>query len=136
MSQAENFLQFIKIASQHQLYHATSKDNFTNILDSGKLLRTQDLPEDVQISKERFKGIALRVKGKAKDLKGAKNADKIFFSKGGYDKRYGDYIFAKELKKVTPHDKFTLIPNEFTYNKGTSVRFKTKIFVPDAELPE
>lgn len=123
--------------------HSTNRDSLEKILDSGSLKRVQDIVADgdeTEVSVEPYKGLRTRrtlTPQKALDsLNDSGKGDKIFFTRNGYEKGYGDYVILKKYKDYKKHDKFTFIPNEVVTDKPVSVRNGSMIFAPKDQVRE
>ena len=114
------------------LAHVTNKYNIEPILESGKLKRFVDHDENTEVSVEPYKGMTLRSKIKAPGKH--KNPNDIFFTRNGYDGRYGNYVILKKYKKFKENGAFTLIPNEVKVDKPVSLKRTSMVFVPEKEV--
>lgn len=115
------------------LAHVTNRDNVDGILESGKLKRIKDFKKDEAVSVEPYKGLTLRTTKPVDE--NHKSKDHIFFTRNGYDGRYGNYVILTKHKKFIPHDKFTFIPNEVKSSIPVLLRNKnTMIFAPNSDV--
>lgn len=71
-------------------------------------------------------------------MRGVKNTDRVFLSKGGWLPNYGDAVVVKRLSPriVARGDRLNSIPEEYTTGRALSLRNNADVYVPDEVLDE
>lgn len=128
-----------------ELYtHTTTLDSLHKILNSGKIKSVRHMANEdptALMNVEETLGMRARLNMEAKDalqkLKDAgKNPDKIFLTRNGANKNYGDVIIAKQLQHPKEHFRFNFVPNEYVTRRPLSVKHNAIVYVPKKHLSD
>lgn len=125
--------------------HTTSLENLTRMLDGSRhimalrhLARTSP---DTEVSVEPLP-MPIRRRMKAGDayerMRGVKDTDRVFLSRGGWLPNYGDAVVVKRLspRSVVRGERLNSIPEEYTTGRALSLRSNADVYVPDEVLEE